>query len=210
MKDSGTKTRKAILYLRVSTDQQSVENQRPELLQLAEARGFQVVEVVEEKLSAAKQRPGLDRVLRLAHEGKAGAVIVWALDRLGRSMVNNLQTVVELDRIGVEVISVREPWLQMQGPVRSLLVAVFSWVAEQERTRIRERTKLGISRARKEGKRLGRPPAQVDVDRALLLKRKGLSIRAVAKKLGIGSSTLHRLYRAQAGENRREHTVPKM
>lgn len=206
---SGTKARKAVLYLRVSTDQQTVENQRPELLQLAEARGFQIIEVIEETASAAKQRAGIDRLMTLARQAKCQVVVTWALDRLGRSMIGNLQTILELDKLGVEVISLREPWLQMDGPVRSLLIAVFSWVAQEERNRIRERSKLGVLRAKKLGKRLGRPPAQVDLDRALQLKRRGLSVRAAAKKLGIGSSTLHRIYRAQAAETRREHVVPK-
>lgn len=207
---SGTRGLKAVLYLRVSTDQQTVENQRPELLQLAEARGFEIVEIIEETASAAKQRAGLDRVMKLAHQGKCQVVVTWALDRLGRSMIGNLQTVLELDKLGVQVVSMREPWLQMDSPVRSLLIAVFSWVAEEERNRIRARSKLGVERSRREGKRQGRPPAQVDLDQALLLKRRGLSLRAAAKKLGIGSSTLHRIYRAQAAETRCERSVPKV
>lgn len=127
-KVSETGRPKAILYLRVSTDQQTVENQKPELLQLAQARGLQIVEVIEETASAAKQRPGLERLLKLAHEGKCQVVVTWALDRLGRSMVGNLQTVLALDKLGVQVVSMREPWLTMDSPVRSLLIAVFSWV----------------------------------------------------------------------------------
>lgn len=197
-KTSGTKVKRAVLYIRVSTQDQTVENQKPELIQIAEARGFKVIDTIEETASAAKQRPGFERVMSLAHKGKINAVVVFALDRIGRSMVNNLQAVLELDRLGVEVISSREQWLQMSGPVRSLLIAVFSWVAEQERLRIKERTKLGIERARREGKKLGRPTVTIDEDKAMKLKRRGLSIRQAAKKLGVGSSTLHRFYRSQS------------
>jgi len=191
-RSSGTRAPRSVIYVRVSTQDQTVENQKPELLQLAEARGFEIVEVIEEVMSAAKQRPGFERVMLLARKGMVNAVIIFALDRIGRSMIDNLQVVLELDRLGVEVISSREPWLQMQGPVRQLLVGVFSWVAQQERTRIIERTKLGVERARKSGKRLGRPPVQLDAVRAMQLRRRGVSIRQAAKKLGVGSSTLQK------------------
>jgi DNA invertase Pin-like site-specific DNA recombinase len=75
-------------------------------------------------------------------------------------MVGNLADVLELDRIGVTVVSVRESWLDTGGPVRSLLIAIFSWVAEQERARLIERTKAGLAAARRKGKRLGRPRAE--------------------------------------------------
>ena len=119
-------------------------------------------------------------------------LLVWSLDRFGRSMVGNLQAVLELDRIGVQVVSVREPWLDTGGPVRSLLIAIFSWVAEQERLRLIERTKAGLDRARRQGKRIGRPRAPVDVTRALALRREGKSMRETAKLLGVAPATLDR------------------
>ena len=205
-RSSGTRPLKAIIYVRVSTQEQTTANQLPELVQLAEARGFEIAEVIEDVMSATKKRPGLDRVMKLAHAGKCQVVACWALDRLGRSMVGNLQTVLDLDRLGVQVVSMREPWLAMDGPIRSLLVAVFSWVAEQERSRLRERTRAGLERARREGKQLGRPSVAIDADQALLLRRKGLSLRAAAEKLGVGHSTLHRFYREHDARNQR---VPK-
>lgn len=82
-------------------------------------------------------------------------------------MVGCIQTVLELDRLGVPVLSVREGWLDASGPVRSLLVAILGWVAEQERARLIERTKAGLERARRQEKRLGRAPAsQVILDAA--------------------------------------------
>lgn len=188
------------LYLRVSTDdgRQDLDNQRPAVAQLARRRGFEIVEVYEEKRSAAKKRPEFERMKVAAHGGKFDAVIVWSLDRLGRSMVGNIRTVVEFDRLGVEVISVQEPWMDTTAApgVRDLLLAIFSWVAEQERLRISERTKAGLERARKKG-RLGRPRVRVDIERALeLTEDQGLSIRAAANKLGVGASTLHRALKA--------------
>ncbi len=194
----GKKNKKAVVYVRVSTEEQTVENQLPELERIAEARGFKDIEVIEEVMSAAKHRPGFDRVMAMAHKGQCQAVIIWALDRLGRSMTGNLQTVLALDEMGVEVISVQESWLQMRGPVRSLLVAVFGWVSEQERLRIKARTVIGMKRAKLAGRKLGRPRVEIDADEAMRLKRKGYSLRKAAKKLGVGHSTLQRFYRSQS------------
>lgn len=89
------------------------------------------------------------RIAREAGEGsRVHAVAVWALDRLHRSMTGAITSVLELDRLGVPVHWVREGWLDLSGPVRPLLVAIFGWVAEQERTRLIERTKAGLARAR--------------------------------------------------------------
>src|SRR5512138_3772605 len=125
-------TRRCAVYLRVSTDRQTIANQATEVARLAEARGYEPV-VFEEVESAAKARPVLERLLADARAGRVQAVAVWALDRLHRSMVGAIQTVLELDRLGVQVLSVREGWLDTSGPVRPLLVAIFGWVAEQER-----------------------------------------------------------------------------
>jgi DNA invertase Pin-like site-specific DNA recombinase len=202
MNEPEAKGRRAALYVRVSSDQQHLGNQKPDLRRLAATRGFNVTSIFEEKMSAVKTRPEFDKMMLAAHEGKFDVVVVWALDRLGRSMVGNLQTVLELDRRGVEVVSVREPWLDTTStsPVRALLVAIFSWVAEQERVHIVARCRAGIERARREGKRLGRPPAEVDLDEALRLRRRGLSIRDAARKLAVGSSTLHRAIQAHDRE----------
>jgi DNA invertase Pin-like site-specific DNA recombinase len=185
-------TTRAAIYLRVSSDKQTVENQRPEVEQLARNRGFEVVQVFEEQASAVKHRPQYEAMLKDARRGKFGAVVCWALDRFGRSMVGNLQDVLELDRVGVEVVSVREPWLDTGGPVRTLLIGIFSWCAEQERNRLVSRTRLGLERARRMGTKLGRPRAQVDVVRARELRAGGRTLRQVAADMGVGVATLHR------------------
>src|SRR6266568_917227 len=99
--------RKAGLYVRVSTDRQTADNQLAEVTQLAVARGYESV-VYEEVESAAKVRPVLDRMLADVRAGRVQAVAVWALDRLHRSMTGAINTVLELDRLGVPVLSVRE------------------------------------------------------------------------------------------------------
>ena len=182
----------AAIYARVSSEKQTAENQIRALRKLAAARSLHVVETIEETISGAKRRrPGLDRLLQGAHRGDFRVVLVWSIDRLGRSMHSTIGTVLELDQAGVQVISRQESWLQMQGPVRPLLLAIFAWVAEQERATLIERTNAGLARARAAGKRLGRPTVAVDVDEALRL-RKRYSIRSVAKQLGVSPATLHR------------------
>lgn len=181
------------LYLRISkTDgSRTAENQRPEVEQLARARGT-IVATYEEAASAVKKRPQYDAMLQAARRGEFNAIVVWAIDRFGRSMMGNLNDILELDRIGVQVLSVRESWLDTSGPMRQLLVAIFSWAAEQERTRLVERTKAGIERARREGKRLGRPRRKWDKCKASELLEGGASMREVARQIGVPYATLQR------------------
>jgi DNA invertase Pin-like site-specific DNA recombinase len=188
---------KAGLYIRVSTDRQVLENQVLELQQLASARGYEP-SLYEEVESAAKQRPVFDRMLADARAGRIRAILVWALDRLHRSMLGSIQDVLECDRIGVPVISVREPWLDTSGPVRPLLVAIFGWVAEQERARLIERTKAGLERARRQGKRLGRPrTSALKLAAAAADVESGASRREAARKRGVSDAVLRR-YLAEA------------
>jgi len=98
----------------------------------------------------------------------------------------------------VQVISLKESFLDTSGPVRPLLIAIFGWLAQQERERLVERTKVGLERARRQGKRIGRPRVRVDVTKALALQGEGKSIREIAMKLGVGAATLHRALRLQA------------
>jgi DNA invertase Pin-like site-specific DNA recombinase len=185
-----------LLHLRVSTDQQTTRSQGPELEQLARARGWRVVERIEETASGAagRKRPGLERLDELVHAGAVDVVAVWALDRLGRSMTETIRRVLELERVGIELVSARERWLDVKGPVRSLLVAIFGWVAEQERTRIVERTKAGLARARAAGVRLGRPRrvSALDRRRMLELAKEGRSERAIAMAMKIPRTTVQR------------------
>jgi DNA invertase Pin-like site-specific DNA recombinase len=184
--------RRAALYLRVSSEEQSFENQRPDLKRLAKMRGFQVVASYQEQVSAGSARAEFSRMMIDAHRGSFDVLLVWALDRLGRSMVGNLQAVLDLDRCGVQVVSVREPWLDTSSEVRSLLLAIFGWVAEQERVRLGERTRAGMDQARRRGIRLGRPSVDVDIRRARALRNDGLTLSEVATRLRVSLATLKR------------------
>jgi DNA invertase Pin-like site-specific DNA recombinase len=185
--------KKAALYLRVSTEDQHTENQRPELERMATARGYEIVHVFEEKVSgASERRPEFDAMMKAARRPKVDAVFIWAIDRLGRSMLGITGTVLELDRRNVELISYQETWLDTASPVRSLLIAIFSWLAEWERARIIERTNAGLDRARARGVKLGRPFRAVPMAVVSTLRKQGKSLRAIAKRVGVPLATVHR------------------
>jgi DNA invertase Pin-like site-specific DNA recombinase len=193
-------TKRAAVFLRVSTDRLTVQNQLADLERLVQARGFEAV-IYQEVESAAKARPVLDRLLADARAGRVHAVAVWALDRLHRSMVGAINTVLELDRLGVRVISVRESCLDTDSPVRPLLVAIFGWVAEQERTRLIERTKAGMERAKREGKKIGRPrTSPVLLHAAADLVTRGVPVAEAARAKGVSRASLRRWMAERAAE----------
>jgi putative DNA-invertase from lambdoid prophage Rac len=185
--------KRAALYLRVSTEGQTTENQRPDLERLAATRGWEVVAVYEEKASAAKRRPEFARMLLDARRGAFDVVAVWALDRFGRSMAGNVSDARDLAHVGVGLVSVQEPWLDTTGPVRDLLLAIFSWVAEQERRRLIDRTVAGMERAKLEGVPIGRPrTSPVKLAAAAARVEAGATAEEAAKAEGISDRTLRR------------------
>ena len=192
---------KAALYLRVSTDRQTVENQREEVERLARARGFEPV-LFEETESAVRRRPVFDRMMSEVRVGRLQAVAVWSLDRLGRGFTC-FDTYRELSRLNVRVLSVREPWSDTDGPARDLLAAVMSWVSGFERDRLIARTKAGLERARRQGKKLGRPRlSPIKLAAAAKDVAEGMSQRGAARNRGISEAALRAYLKQQ-----RPHSV---
>jgi DNA invertase Pin-like site-specific DNA recombinase len=154
---------RAVLYLRVSTRDQSVENQEPELRRWADRLGFEVVRVYADTASGARSdRAALAEVPAGAHRRELD--LIWSLDRLSREGIAPMVRYFEQLRLaGVRVMSHQEPWVDTGGPVGDLLLAVFVWVAQQERQRIGERVRAGQARARAQGVRLGRKTRVVDL-----------------------------------------------
>jgi DNA invertase Pin-like site-specific DNA recombinase len=188
---------RAAIYLRVSTDEQQHANQLPDCERLCAARGWEPLLVVETE-SGAKKRPGWASVLELARKGEVRAVVIWALDRAGRSRVQVAHDLGELFRWGVQVVSVRDPWLdQAPGPLRDLLVQVLGWLAEGERDHLIARTKAGQARARAQGRMPGRPRTPPAVVARILRERRQLLIGGahptpteIARALGVPRSTV--------------------
>jgi DNA invertase Pin-like site-specific DNA recombinase len=182
---------KAAIYLRVSTDKQTEENQEPDCRRLCEARGWEPV-VYREVESGVKRRPKWDRVKDDVRTGVCRAVVVWALDRTGRTRVQVAHDLSELFRWGAVVASVKDAWLdQATGPLRDLLVQIMAWVAEGERARLIERTKAGMARARAAGVKLGRralPPDKVTEIRKLAMA--GINAYWICKQTGVKQSTV--------------------
>ncbi len=143
----------AALYVRVSTAEQTTENQERELRAWAERLELEVVRVYAETASGARRdRAALTKVLAGAHRREFDVLLLWALDRLTREGIGATARYLEqLRAAGVRVMSQQEPWLDTGGPVGELLVAVFAWVAKQEREHLGERVRAGQTRARAQG-----------------------------------------------------------
>ncbi len=182
------------IYARCSTADQSVDLQLDELRTYAANRGFELTQTYTDSgVSGSKtSRPALDQLLADAHRRKFDAVLVWKLDRLGRSLGHLIRLVEQLGSLGVDLISLRDTGMDTTGPSGRLIFHVMGAVAEFERDLIRERTRAGIASARRRGKRLGRPRSPVSLAKAESLLASGLSVSAAARELGISRTTLRR------------------
>lgn len=161
---------KVALYLRVSTEEQTVANQLPALEAFARSRGYEIVQVYQEQESAWKagHQRELSRLLTDCREGKRkfDVVLVWALDRLSRAGAAAILNLINsFKSYGVRVISYQEPWTEAPGEIGEILYAIAGWVARMESQRRSERTLAGLDRARREGKKLGRPKGAKDKKR---------------------------------------------
>ena len=185
---------KAALYLRISTDKQELENQLEPLKKFAKGRGLKVVQVYRDMATGKNSnRPALNKMLKDAHRHAFDVIVVWALDRLSREgMSRTVQLIEMLERMGIGVISYSEPYLDTTNELaRNILLALVSTLAKAERERISERTKAGLARVKRSGKKLGRPPvASKKRTRAVKLLKKGYNIRQVAKQLGVSRSSV--------------------
>ncbi len=156
---------KAVIYARVSTEDQTADNQIRELTAWAAGRGCEIVGIYTENETAWRQghQGELRRLRDDAARGKFQAVLVWALDRLSREgPLAVLQLVSLLRRYGVAVLSYKEPWTETEGPLSDLLYAITAWVARFESTRRSERVRAGMARAKAQGVHCGRPPGSKD------------------------------------------------
>ena len=173
--------KRAALYLRVSTLDQHPETQLYDLQQLAEQRQFQIVEQYTDKVSGTRARRfGLDKMLADARRGAFEVVLVWACDRIARSVRHFLEVLDEFNHLNIEFVSFREQ-LDTGGPLGRAVVIIIGAIAELERNLIVERVRAGMRRARMDGQHIGRP--RLSIDRAALIRdrRRGFSLREVAK-----------------------------
>ena len=189
--------KRAALYVRVSTDAQTVENQIRELRQVAGRRGWDVAAVYNDVgISGTKGRngrPGLDSMLNDASRRKFDVVMAWAIDRLGRSLIDLLDTIQHLEACGVDLYLDQQA-IDTTTPMGRLVFQVTGAFAEFERTMIRQRIKAGLKRAVAQGVKLGRPKIDRTTERKVRKQlARGEGILKVAKSLGIGTGTVQRI-----------------
>ena len=185
--------RRVAIYARVSTLDQNTENQLASLRAFAGARGWAAIEFVDHGVSGAKERrPALDALVTAARTRKVDIVVCTKLDRLARSVHHLVALGKELEALGVDLV-VLDQAIATTTPSGRLLFHVLASIAEFERDLIRDRVIAGIRRAQAEGRQLGRPRQQhVDPARALNLREQGLSLRAVARELGVHPTAVSR------------------
>ena len=208
-----SKNKRAALYVRVSTDRQTVENQVRELKQVAERRGWHVTEVYQDAgISGAKgrdQRPGLDGMLKDASRRKFDVVMAWAIDRLGRSLIDLLGTIQHLEACGVDLY-LDQQHIDTTTPMGKLVFQLTGAFAEFERSIITQRIDNGLARVKAEikengsfktrrgliRKRLGRPSADPrKLEKARLELANGTGIGKTARLVGLGVGTVHKIKR---------------
>jgi DNA invertase Pin-like site-specific DNA recombinase len=189
-----------------------------ELREYVSRRGWECVgEYVDTGWSGAKaSRPQLDRLMADARMRRFDAVVVWKLDRWGRSVANCLASIQELTKLGVRWIAITQNLdTDESNPMSRFMLTIMAAVAEFEREMIRERVRAGMKAAKHRGKKCGRPKAVFDRQAAVELRASGLSVREIAQRLGVGKGTVEATARGewrQRQESRKEVAAgcPKM
>ena len=189
--------KRAVLYMRVSTLDQHPETQLHDLRQLAGQRGYTIVNEYTDRISGAKaRRPGLDAMMADARRGKFDIVLVWASDRIARSVKHFLDVLDEFNRLNIEYVSFREN-IDTAGPLGRAIVVIIGAIAELERSLIVERVRAGMRRARLEGQHIGRQPLELDHAAIQRDRCQGQSLRQIAKGHRVSTATVQRALRKQ-------------
>jgi putative DNA-invertase from lambdoid prophage Rac len=198
----GEKKPRAGLYARVSThDQQTLPMQLSAMREYARNRGWEITVEVKDVGSGASLRQKREELIAAAKRRDIDLVVVWRLDRWGRSLVDLVNTLQELSSLKVGFVSLNEA-LDLTTPSGRALAGMLAVFAEFEKDILRDRVKAGIAQARKEGRPHGRPPsAALHTKEIKALFRKGLSKREIAKRLGISRTSVRRLLAPRAAKD---------
>lgn len=192
--------KRAGIYLRVSTDQQTTENQLRILTEVAQRSGWTIVRVFEDAgISGAKgrdQRPGYDALLKAVHRREVDIVAAYAVDRLGRSLTDLVAFLGDIQARGCDLY-LHQQSVDTSTPSGRMLFQMLAVFSEFERELVRSRVRAGLARARAKGVQFGRPSLSPDrVARVEQALRDGLSIRGVAKSTGTSTASVQRIKRA--------------
>ncbi len=185
--------KRAAVYVRTSTVDQNLQTQVLDLEQMASQRGLEIVLRYSDQVSGTRvRRPGLDQMMADARRGRFDAVLVWASDRIARSVKHLLEILDELRRLNIEFISRREH-LDTGGPLGRAVTIIIGAVAELERGLIVERVRAGMRRAKLEGRAIGRPALMLDRDAILRDRQRGQSLGQLAKAHRVSRITVRRI-----------------
>lgn len=195
--------KRAVLYLRVSTVDQTTANQERELRQVAERAGWEIVHVYRDHgISGAKgrdKRPAFDALHKAAVRREFDVVMAWSVDRLGRSLQDLIGFLSEVHAASVDLF-LHQQGLDTTTPAGKALFQMMGVFAEFERSMIQERVRAGLRRAKSEGKQLGRPRIEADKEARILAalrarEETGDSVRKIAARFGVDPSTVQRISR---------------
>ena len=194
--------RRAALYLRVSTAEQTIENQRQALTEAAARAGWDIVATYEDAgISGAKgrdKRPGLDGLMKDVTRRRVDIVLAWSVDRLGRSLQDLVGLLSDLHAVECDLY-LHQQAVDTTTPAGRALFGMMGIFAEFERSMISERVHAGLARARSQGRAGGRPRTASDVEaRVLAMRGEGMGIGKIARTLGIGTSVVQRISKASA------------
>jgi DNA invertase Pin-like site-specific DNA recombinase len=191
------KARKAALYLRTSHADRTTENQRRELRKAARRAGWSIAAVYEDNgVSGAKGRdgrPGFDQMLKDANRREFDVIMAWSVDRLGRSLQHLVGFLDEVHALNIDL------YLHVQGldtttPAGKAMFQMLGVFSEFERAMIRERVMAGLARAKAQGKAIGRPKVNGQVEKKVLkLRSGGMGIKRIAKEAGVAVGTVYRI-----------------
>lgn len=183
------------IYMRVSTVNQTTDNQLKQLTDFAKSRSWKVSKVYDDSgySGDSKDRPAFNQMLDEAQKGKFESILVYQLSRFGRSMGDVIKNITMLKECGVSVYSYSENLSTAEdSPYGKIVLAVLSALGEIELDLIRDRVRAGVKRAQENGVQFGRPFKGFDLKRALELKKEGLSYRKIGSKLGVSHMTVRR------------------
>jgi len=185
------------IYARVSTTDQSTESQLLDLRRYTRERGWNIFrEYVDEGVSGTKDsRPALNDLMNDAKKRRFDVVLVWRFDRFARSTKHLILALEEFRNLGIDFVSYQEN-IDTSSPLGSAIFTIISAVAQLERDIIAERVKAGLRRAKENGKKLGRPKAEVDGEAIQRLRSEGLSLRAIAKEVNVSRTTVADILKA--------------
>jgi DNA invertase Pin-like site-specific DNA recombinase len=185
--------KRTAIYLRVSTIDQHHETQLYDLRALAGQLGYEIVQEYSDTISGAKsKRPGLEQMMSDARRGKFDVVVVWAFDRMARSVRHLLEVLDELNHLNIEFISFREN-IDTGGPLGRAIIIIIGAIAELERNLIIERVRAGMRRAKFEGRHIGRRALELDEVTIRNDRAQGRSLRQIAAAHNICTATVRKV-----------------